>query len=594
MLKTIFRIAAAGILALTAFGLSPAPSAEANAPKILHRGNGAEPSSLDPHQAQGQWEAHIIGEMILGLTTEGPDAKPVPGAATSWTVSPDGLVWTFKLREGATWSDGVPVTADDFVFAWRRLMDPATAAQYASLLYIVKNARAVNGGDMQPSELGVRAVDPLTFEVTLESPAPYLAEVLSHQAAFPVPRHKVEALGNDWVKPGSFVGNGPYMLAEWSPQNYVRVVRSPSFYDAANVKIDEIFFYPTSDSEAALQRFRTGALDMQDGFPPSKIDWLRENLPNAIKLAPYLVVSYTVVNHRRAPFNDVRVREALSLGFDRETLSTRIYRLGEPAAYSLVPPGVANYPGEARLSFADMARDARIARAKELLASAGFGPDNPLSFKYNYINDPDTRRAAAAIQQFWAEIGVKVELQASEAAVHYNSYLQTGDFDVAAAGWVADFNDAENFLFMFETQNEGFNYGGYSSPVYDDLMARSRFLTDIAERGRMLNDAEAVLLADHAIIPTRFPYTRYLVQEWVKGFVPNQRDTYRARWLDIERPGGTAETAADPDASASANAAAAPEEGGGFFATIWGWIVSAWNWFLGLLCSWFGVACPQS
>ncbi len=590
MFKSLTRLASAAALSLFALAGVAVSPALADAPKILHRGNGAEPDSLDPHKAQGQWEAHIIGEFIMGLTTEGPDAKPIPGAATSWTVSDDGLVWTFKLREGATWSDGVPVTADDFVFAWRRLMDPATTAQYASLLYIVKNGRAINGNILPPADLGVRAVDAGTFEVTLENPAPYLPEVLAHQATFPVPKHKVEALGDAWVRPGNAVGNGPYMLVEWSPQDFVHLVRNPTFYDNANVKIDEIFFYPTADSESALNRFRAGDLDMQDGFPMSKIDWLRENMPSAIKLSPYLVVSYTVFNHTRAPFNDVRVREALSLAFDRETLANRIYRLGEPPAYGLVPPGIANYPGTARLSFADMPRAERIARAKQLLAEAGFGPDRPLAFAYNYINDPDTRRAAAAIQQFWAEIGVTVELRASEARVHYTSYLQTGNFDVAAAGWVGDFNDAENFLFMFETRNEGFNYGRYSSPVYDDLMARSRTLTDIVERGRMLNEAEQVLLDDQAILPSRFPFTRYIVQDWVKGFVANQRDTYRARWLDIERPSGSADSVADAGGTASPDAAA-PEESGGFFATIWGWIVGAWNWFLGLLCNWFGIAC---
>jgi oligopeptide transport system substrate-binding protein len=329
---------------------------------VLNRGNGAEPKTLDPAYFDEIAPFQIVGDMLMGLTTEDAGGKPIPGAAESWDTSPNGLVWTFHLRDH-NWSDGVKVTADDFVFAWGRVLDPRTPAPYASYLYPIRNAREVNGGTMPLTALGVAAPDDKTLVVTLVNPMPYLAEYLTHHTLYPVPRHVVETKGEAWTKPGNYAANGPYMVEEWVPDDHVTLTKNPSFYDAANVKIDTVNYYPTQDADTALKRLRAGELDTQDPIPPLQIDWLRENMAGALKAEPSLTVSYVSINVRKKPFEDIRIREALNLAYDRETMATKILKLGELPAYGMVPPGTANYPGRAALRFKDMAPEARLTRA---------------------------------------------------------------------------------------------------------------------------------------------------------------------------------------------------------------------------------------
>ncbi|MCH8859453.1 MAG: peptide ABC transporter substrate-binding protein, partial [Proteobacteria bacterium] len=365
---------------------------EAGSEIVLRRGNSAEPRSLDPHHVQGDWESNLVGDMLMGLTVDGPDGVSVPGAAERWEVSDDGLIWTFYLR-AHNWSDGTPVTADDFVYAWRRIADPETAAEYASLLYGFKNLRAINAGEMPKETLGVRAIDAATLELELEAPAPYLVELLSNFTAYPLPRHVVEVHGGGWTQAGIYVGNGPFTLAEWIPNDHITLVKNEGFYDAQNVAIDRVIYYPISDREAALRRFRAGELDTQDQLPPQQIDWLRENMPEVLRIEPFLGVEYFTVNHARAPFGDVRVREALNLALNREAITEQIIRLGNPPAYGVVPPGIANYPGGNAFSFVAMPHAERIERAQMLMREAGYGPDNPLETTLTVRSTaPDARR----------------------------------------------------------------------------------------------------------------------------------------------------------------------------------------------------------
>jgi len=537
--KTIgMKLAAAGgallLAACGAGGDGGAAVTAAGGPDemILYRGNGAEPDTLDPHLAQGNWESAIIGDMLLGLTTEGPSGEAIPGAATSWDVADDGLTWTFHLREH-NWSDGTPVTAQDFVYAYRRILDPATASNYAWYLYPIENAQAVNSGELPVTDVGVEAPDEHTFVVHLTNPAPYLAEFMTHQTTFPVPRHVVEELGDAWSRPGNYIANGPYVLTQWVPNDQITVVRNPQFYDAANVAIDRVVYFPTSDYVSALQRFRAGELDTQSRLPPSQIDWIRENIPEAIDLEPTLTVEYITVNSMREGLDDVRVREALSLALDREVIVNQIRRMGNPPAYSLVPPTIANYPGGVTLSFIDMPKGERIARARALMQEAGYGPDRPFPVTLAVRSaSADSRRVPAAIQQMWREIHVAAEIQQSDAAVFYN-LMQEGDFDVGIAGWVADFNDPSNFLELLRTGN-GNNYGRYANPAYDALLDEAAAVQDLDERGRILARAEAVALADHALLPEFFGVNTHLVQTHVQGWVTNVNDNTRSRWLSID------------------------------------------------------------
>ena len=520
---------------LVACGEARPPAEAPAAENTLHRGNSAEPRSLDPHYVQAQFESNIVGDLMVGLTMDGPDGVSVPAAAENWEVSDDGLTWTFHLREH-NWSDGTPVTAEDFVYAWRRMMAPETAAPYASLLYIFENAQAVNAGALPPEELGSRAIDAQTLELTLENPAPYLPELLSNFTTYPVPRHVVEEHGADWTEPANYVGNGPFTLSEWLPDDHITLDKNPGFYDAGNVAIERVVYYPASDPDAALRRFRAGELDILDELPIGQIDWLRANMPEAIQIEPFLGVEYIPLNTARPPFDDVRVREALNLALDREVLTEQVLRLGYVPAYGIVPPGTANYPGGARMAFADMPMDERITRAQGLMREAGYGPEDLLSATLLVRSTgADARRVPAAIQQMWRAIYVDLAIVQADGAVTY-SRIQEGDFDMGLINWIADFNDARNFLFLLMADGSGKNYARYENPDYDALIYRSDNAADPAVRGALMAKAEALALEDYPWVPVYYLVTRDLVQPYVKGWVSNAEDVNRTRWLALERP----------------------------------------------------------
>jgi oligopeptide transport system substrate-binding protein len=499
---------------------------------VMNRGNSADIKSLDPAFIEGNWEAWVLGDVLMGLTTEGPRAEPVPGAATNWDVSPDGLTWTFHLRQHV-WSDGVPVTAQDFLYAWRRELDPRTAAVYAYNLWVVKNAHDVNSGKLPVSALGVEAPNDATLVVHLEHPAPYLAELVDHEVAWPVPRHMILKYGSAWARPEHYVSNGPYVVKAWIPNDHVTLVKNPRFYDAAHVKIDTVNYYALVDAEAALREFRAGQFDSQNPFPNDQIDWMRANIPNALKIVPYLGTAYLVMNIHRKPLGDIRAREAINLAFDRESLTGKVRRIGEPPAYHIVPPGTANYPGGAKLDFEAMAFPQRLAKAQALMRQLGYGPTHRLHLTFLTSTNADNRRVGAMTQGMLAKIYVDLNLVSSESGVYLNT-LQQHDFDLGFASWIADFNDASNFLDLLHT-GAGENYGGYSNPKYDALLDRAQQQSDLKARGRMMAQAEQMALDDYIWAPLYFMVTRDVVQPYVKGWIPNVKDFNHTRWLSIDK-----------------------------------------------------------
>jgi oligopeptide transport system substrate-binding protein len=520
----------AGLGTVLALGIGGAAFAAGE----LHIANSGEPDTLDPHHVSGTWENRVIGDMFMGLTTEAADASPIPGAAESWQVSDDGTVYTFTLRDH-TWSDGTPVTADDFVFALRRILDPAEAAEYASLLYTIKNARALNEGAIEGmDQLGVRALDPKTLEITLESPTPYFIEQLTHYTAFPVPKHKVEELGDDWIKPGNIVGNGPYTVVEWVPNTHIKAVKNPNFYDADNVSIDTVYFYPSEERNAATKRFRAGEIDIQYDFASEQIDWLSENLPDETRIAPYLGIYYYAINTRNPPFDDQRVRQALAMAIDREGITDKVLRTGELPGYSFVPPDAGSYGEPSYVDWKDVPYEERLAEAKKLMAEAGHGPDNPLRLQLRYNTSETHKKVAIAVAAMWKQLGVDTELFNTEVKVHYND-LQQGNFEVARAGWIADYNDPQNFLYLMETSTGVQNYAGYSNPEYDRLMDEADRAVDGEQRNQLMHQAEAVAMADMPNIPIYYYVSKDLVAPHVKGWVDNTKDIHRTRWLSVER-----------------------------------------------------------
>ena len=486
----------AGLGAALVFGVSGAAFAAGE----LRIANSGEPDTLDPHHASGVWENRIIGDMFMGLTTEAADGSVIPGAAERWQVSDDGTVYTFALRDHA-WSDGTPVTADDFVFALRRILEPAEAAEYASLLYTIKNAKPLNEGALEGmDQLGVRAPDAKTLEVTLEGPTPYFIEQLTHYTAFPLPRHKVEELGDDWVKPGNIVGNGPYTVVEWLPNTHVKAEKNAAFYDAANVRIDTVHFAPAEERNAATKQFRAGEIDIQYDFASEQIDWLKENMPDETRIFPWLGVYYYAINTRRAPFDDPALRRALALAIDREAITAKVLRTGELPAYSFVPPGTGNYGEPAYVSWKAAPYAERLAQAKALMAEAGFGPDNPLKLQLRYNTSENHKKIAVAVAAMWKQLGIQTELFNSEVKVHYND-VQEGNFEVARAGWIADYNDAHNFLYLMDSSTGVLNYAGYASGEFDRLMAEASLTADLDARADLLRRAEAIALCRYAQYP---------------------------------------------------------------------------------------------
>jgi oligopeptide transport system substrate-binding protein len=324
------------------------------------------------------------------------------------------------------------------------------------------------------------------------------------------------------------------VLTEWVPNDQITVVKNPFFYDAENVAIERVVYIPTSDYVAALQRFRAGELDTQSRLPSTQIDWIRDNIPETVDLQPTLTVEYITINQTRSELADVRVREALSLALDREIIVDQIRRLGNPPAYSLVPPTIANYPGDVALAFVGSPKSERIERAQMLMREAGYGPDNPFAVTLAVRSAAaDARRVPAAIQQMWRDIYVDAEIQQSDAAVFYN-LMQEGDFDLGIAGWVADFNDPVNFLELLRTGN-GNNYGQYANPEFDALLDLAATEQDLDTRGSILARAEMLALNDHALIPEFFGVNTHLVQTHVLGWVTNVNDNTRTRWLAIDQ-----------------------------------------------------------
>ena len=481
-----------------------------------------------PQFAGSSAEINIAGDLMVGLTTLDAAARPIPGIAQGWTVSPDGLIWTFHLRP-ARWSDGAPVTAGDFVFAWRRLLAPATAARNAELLFILKNARAISAGRLAPMALGVAAPDASTLVLTLEHPAPWLPQFLAHPAASPLPA--VAAHDPHWARPGRYVSDGPYLPAEWVPNDHVRLEKNPRFYDAAHVAIQTVNYFPTSDAFAALMRLRGGGLDMQTPLPMAQIGWMRGHMPAALHIMPSLGDAYVAINLRDPLLTDVRVRRALNLAYDRDVVAAKVMRLGEAPAWSIVPPATANYAHGPRMDFATLPASTRLAQAQSLMRQSGYGPDHRLRLALSTTGNPDSKRLATVFQAMMRPIFVDIDIEVSDLATHLRD-MRSGQFQLGYTTWLADVDDGGDFLNLLRSDN-GNNYAGYHNPRFDAAMDAADREPDVARRAALLMAAERIALTDLPWIPLRFLSQTEAVAPKVQGYVENARDYNRSRWLRL-------------------------------------------------------------
>ncbi|HEX6860905.1 MAG TPA: peptide ABC transporter substrate-binding protein [Caulobacteraceae bacterium] len=499
--------------------------------QCLEWGNTYEPATLDPQLMTTLAEFAIVGDLIMGLTADAPDASVLPGAAERWETSADGLTWTFHLRP-AVWSDGEPVTADDFVFAYRRILQPDTAASYTYLTYVFKNAQAIAEGKLPASALGARAIDARTLELTLEHPAPQLPELLKHSAFYPLPRHVVERYGAAWSQPGHFVSNGPYRLVSWKLGDRVRIEKNPRFWDADKVCIDRVDFLPTSDSISAERRIKRGELDVNTSFQSNRINLLRKPgyLADYVRTHVQLSNTYVAFNTHVPALKDVRVRKALSEAVDREFMTGKLMRAGQVPAYSFVPPGIASYESGAKLDFAGKPLASRQAEARALLAAAGYGPARPLRLLLTSSNTPDATLLIQALQADWSAIGVQIDLEQREGQINFAD-MMARNFQLGLTAWSADFNDPMTFLSLLQSQTGPQNFGDYDSPRFDALLAAADQEADLTARANLLRRAEQTMLDDQIVIPIYFGVSRNLVSPDITGWVDNVEDFHRVRWL---------------------------------------------------------------
>ena len=524
-------------LLLAGCGQHESTTASAAAPKlkILHMGNGTEPEDLDPQAIDGIPEHHLVMALFEGLVTEDPkDLHPVPGMAETWDISPDGLVYTFHLRANLQWSDGSPLTADDFVQSYRRMLTPSFGSEYSYLLWFVRGAEEYNKGALTDfSAVGFRAPDNRTLVVDLKSPVPFLLNVIaSHYTWMPVPVKVIAKYGplnerrSPWTRPGHMVSNGPFMLKEWTPNQKIIVARNPHYWDAATVKLDEIHFYPVDDVATEERMFRTGQLHKTQEVPLAKIDTYRHDFPEALRIEPWLGVSYYCFNVTRPPFTDKRVRRALALAIDRESLVKNVLRGGQAPAYVLSYPGTAGYVPRARLQ-------GGVPEAKRLLADAGF-PDGRgfPSVELLYNSSENNRILAEAMQQMWREnLGIDVRLVNQEWKV-YRDALHTHNFALGRSGWIADYDDPNVFLEIWVTGN-GNNDGVFSDAAYDRLAAQALAAKTQAERYECYQQMDAILVDECPMIPI-YHYTRvYALSPKVKGWYPTLLDNHPFKYVDL-------------------------------------------------------------
>ena len=534
-MKRLSHSCARGILAALMLAcLIGVPPAVAET--VLRIANLGEPESLDPHKVWNSRQTNIARNLFEGLVMLDPKGDVAPGAAESWTVSEDGLTYRFKLRANAKWSNGDPVTAADFLFAFRRVEDPKTNAEQPDELYAIKNAEEVNAGKLAPAALGVAAPDDRTVEITLKAPTPYFPQVLTLEQAMPV-HEKTVRLGADWVKPGRMVSNGAYVLDDWRPYSHIRIVKNPYYWNAGKVAIDAVVFDPSNNLATVVKRYRAGEFDIvysnaANDLPYDQLGFLRQNMPKELDIAPFAAVSIYLVNTTKPPFNDVRVRQALAMAINREVLVEKVTQAGELPAYGIVPNGIANYVSQ-KVSWAGMSQADRDAAAIKLLTEAGYGPKKPLNIRLNHPTSENRHRIAVAIAAMWKKLGVNVEIGQTEIKVDAAN-LRQGDFEIGSFGWAALYNDAREFLYFSQTSAQQ-NWARFSNPDYDRLMDEASVTNDPGKRAQLLQQAEQVLLREMPMVPLFFYVSKNLVSTRVKGWEDNLLNITYVKNLSLEK-----------------------------------------------------------
>ena len=499
--------------------------------QVLMRGNGEEPQTLDPHLAEGVPSANILRDLFEGLTTTDPDGRIVPGAAIHWDISRDGLTYTFYLDPNGRWSNGDEVTAEDFVWSWRRVVNPQTAAAYSRMLAPVANATAILAGEAEPDTLGVTALNETTFQVRLDDPTPYFLGLLTHPTTYPVHRDSFETHGNAHVRPGNLVSNGAFVLDEWQVRSRVELVRNIHFRDAANVVIERVVYFPFEDENTEFNRFRAGDLHWTYQVPSGQFRWLSEHMAEALMIVPWFGTYFFSFNLTRYPFEDnLELRQALNLAIDRDIITERVSRFGEIPTFNLVPAGLPDYEPPLP-EFAEWTQEEREEEARRLYQRAGYSETNPLTVELRYNTSENHRRIAVAMAAMWKQVlGVRTRMVNEEFRVFLQNRAQRRVTQVFRAGWIGDYQDAFSFLELFHSAH-GRNDAGYNNASFDRLLEQIAAERIPARRRNLMVEAERTLLADQVILPVFTYVSKRLVDPRLKGWQENVMDQHLSRHM---------------------------------------------------------------
>lgn len=482
--------------------------------------NTAEPESIDPHKVSAVPEGNIIRQMFIGLVDTDRDGKTVPGMAESWE-SKDNKVWVFKLRD-AKWSNGEPVTAQDFVYSWRRLVDPNTASPYASYLVDAKvnGAEAVMAGEAGLETLGIQALDDKTLQVTLTEAVPYFPDMLIHTSTKPVPQKVIEQFGEKWTDAEHIVVNGPYTLGEWRVNDKIVLKRNPQYFDNSHTTIDTVTILPITSPTTDVARYQAGEVDVSAEVPPEQFESIKQSMGDELRVAPRLCTYYYKYNTVKPPFNDARVRRALALAFDRDIVAQKVMGQGQQPAYQLTPPstnGMSNFTPE----WQGWSKQQRIEEANRLLQQAGYSASNPLKFELLYNTSDNHKKIAVAFSSIIKDALGTDKVQVQLVNKEWKTYLdsrRTGDYDIARSSWCGDYNEPSSFLNTLKTGNTN-NHGKYSSPKFDALLDQTLVQgIDVKQRAKLYQQAEAQLDADMPNLNMYHYVGVRLVKPYVIGF----------------------------------------------------------------------------
>lgn len=518
------------VLLLT-LSISSLLAAETNSSEILRRGNSTEPVTLDPHKSEDVSSGNILRDLYEGLTTEDPTGKLIPAAAENWSISEDGLSYTFHLRNCLAWSNGEALTAADFIFSLQRALDPETAAPMADLLAPIKNARDVISGKMAVENLGVEMPDSHTLIIHLQQPTPWFLQLLSQPIAFPVYATSLVKNAENAFSAEHLVSNGAWQLQRWVPYEKLVLQRNSTYYDNGKTFFNQVVYYPVESSNTEFSRYRAGEFDWTDTIPPNKLAWINKNLPGEAFISPYLGTYYYGLNLTRSPFKgNPDLRRALSLAIDRSIIVEKILANGEVPASGWLPPGLLTADSNTS-GYISSNKAHNLELAKELYGKAGYSRDNPLRTTLHYNSSEQNKRIAVAISAMWKKnLGIQVELINEEWKVFLNRRKSKTETQLYRASWIADYNDASSFLTLF-TGNHAKNDTGYANQGYDTLIKQIESAMDNTERQQLIRQAEQQLLNDQVIIPIYHYVSRHLVKPDIKGYQANPLDHHYSRYM---------------------------------------------------------------